>query len=79
MAPTLKAAGLTVFTAPEGPGATPPAPCSGGGPLPPRPAGDILSGPRGMQARCGARSMIGDNPPGIPQFVIAPIGRCART
>ncbi|MFL5905489.1 MAG: hypothetical protein ACJ76Q_17010, partial [Solirubrobacteraceae bacterium] len=49
------------------------------GRLPPQPAGDILSGPRGMQARCGARSMIGDNPPGIPQFVIAPIGRCART
>jgi triacylglycerol lipase len=35
VAPTLKAAGLTVFTAPGGPGATPPAPCSGGGPLPP--------------------------------------------
>jgi hypothetical protein len=33
VAPTLKAAGLTVFTAPEGPGGTPPAPCSGGGAL----------------------------------------------
>jgi triacylglycerol lipase len=49
------------------------------GRLPPQPAGDILGGPRGMQARCGARSMIGDSPPGIPQFVIAPIGRCTRT
>jgi len=49
------------------------------GRLPPQPAGGILGGPRGMQARCGTRSMIGDNPPGIPQFVIAPIGRCTRT
>ena len=48
------------------------------GRLPPQPAGDIFSGPRGMQARCGARSMLGDNPPGIPQFVIARIGRCTR-
>jgi triacylglycerol lipase len=49
------------------------------GRLPPQPAGDILSGPRGMQAGCGARSMIGDDPPGIPQFIIAPIGRCTRS
>jgi pimeloyl-ACP methyl ester carboxylesterase len=49
------------------------------GKLPPQPAGDILSGPRTMQVRCGARSLIGDDPPGIPGFVIAPVGRCTRT